>query len=149
MRFFLILILFCGVVHSQEFNETLRKSSEGKIIPQKIGFGSQFYNYYKINVLGIEYNYLYLSDDKKIEVVTTKDPKFTINGKNYWNISYKDFSEEIKGYSLIYGFHFVKFDNGWFGCYGKYQPPHLIENNKPLSPDDEKPSFFVKINLLE
>lgn len=149
MRFFLILILFCGVVYSQEFNETLIKSSDAKIIPRSMGFGSQFYNYYKINVLGIEYNYLYLSDDKKIEVVTTKDPKFTINGKNYWKIPYKDFPEEIKGYSFIYGLHFVKFDNGWFGCYGLWQPSHTLKNGKPVVPNDEIPMFFVKSELLE
>ena len=144
MKKILLMALICGVGYSQES----KFISEGVPTP-KTAFGSQFYSFYDIDILGINYKFLYLSDNKKIEVVTTKDPKCTINGKNYWNIPYKDFPEEIKGYSFIYGLYFVKFDNGWFGCYGKYQLSHLIKNNKPLPPDDEKPSFFVKTNLFE
>ena len=144
MKKILLMALICGVGYSQE-----SKFISESVPTPKTAFGSQFYSFYDIDILGINYKFLYLSDDKKIEVVTTKDPKFTINGKNYWNIPYKDFPDEITGYSFIYGLYFVKFDNGWFGCYGKYQHPHLIENNKPLPPDDEKPSFFVKTNLLE
>lgn len=54
-------------------------------------FGSQFYKFYNIKILGIEYQFLYSTSPDTIEIITTSDPKFSINGKFYQDVPYTSF----------------------------------------------------------
>ena len=121
----------------------------GEAKSYKMVFGAQLYSFYKYEVVGVQYNLLYLdSTPTKIDFVITKDPNFTIDGKNYWDIPYNKLSEEKQlSYSFIYGFFLADFGNGWFGVYGNIQPYHTLKGKEPVFPKEQKPTFFVKMPL--
>lgn len=140
----LVLTLFLSYDISSQENRVSNVESK------KATFGSQFYNWVEKKENGVKYKLLYLDDPAKIEIIITEDEKFVIQGKKYWDISYKDLSPSQKlGYSFIYGFVMAELEDNWFGFYGRWTPPHLIENKKSTFSGGEKPSFFVKTKLLK
>lgn len=99
-------------------------------------FGSQFYKFYNIKILGIEYQFLYSTSPDTIEIITTSDPKFSINGKFYQDVPYTSFSaSEQQG--KFDGGYIVKLPENWNAYY------YSKEKSTPM--DKMKVLYFFKI----
>lgn len=99
-------------------------------------FGSQFYKFYNIKILGIEYQFLYSTSPDTIEIVTTSDPKFSINGKFYQDVPYTSFSaSEQQG--KFDGGYIVKLPENWNAYY------YSKEKSTPM--DKMKVLYFFKM----
>lgn len=99
-------------------------------------FGSQFYKFYNIKILGIEYQFLYSTSPDTIEIITTSDPKFSINGKFYQDVPYTSFSaSEQQG--KFDGGYIVKLPENWNAYY------YSKEKSTPM--DKMKVLYFFKM----
>lgn len=99
-------------------------------------FGNQFYKFYNIKILGIEYQFLYSTSPDTIEIITTSDPKFSINGKFYQDVPYTSFSaSEQQG--KFDGGYIVKLPENWNAYY------YSKEKSTPM--DKMKVLYFFKM----
>lgn len=136
MKSFLSLLsIFISLTFNAQ-NTDISTTKTASFTVKTRAFGNQFYKFYNIKILGIEYQFLYSTSPDTIEIITTSDPKFSINGKFYQDVPYTSFSaSEQQG--KFDGGYIVKLPENWNAYY------YSKEKSTPM--DKMKVLYFFKM----
>lgn len=137
MKSFLSLLsIFISLTFNAQNSDVSTGTKTASFTVKTRAFGSQFYKFYNIKILGIEYQFLYSTSPDTIEIITTSDPKFSINGKFYQDVPYTSFSaSEQQG--KFDGGYIVKLPENWNAYY------YSKEKSTPM--DKMKVLYFFKM----
>lgn len=136
MKSFLSLLsIFISLTFNAQ-NTDISTTKTASFTVKTRAFGNQFYKFYNIKILGIEYQFLYSTSPDTIEIITTSDPKFSINGKFYQDVPYTSFSaSEQQG----------KFDGGYIVKLPENWNAYYYSKDKSTPMDKMKVLYFFKM----